>query len=378
MRAINKYLLFSLMIILLAGLCSCKQTVYSEKKLSDETIKKENVASGNEAFSANQGVVGVSIPKWEIQDDGYHNIPDVVAEGKATEVTRTLKAGLRNSPGYKRAKNLIVMVCEGLTQDLIDSSSSRYGEVLLSSFPLSGKTISRFSSSEGEILVDYLRNDLDKTMTGITSSGDVATNSMRRMTTDLGNDASDISVYGAQFNLNPSLVFVMGLGDFDTQFDPNEATYLNEVVKSHGKKVESFEEAISLYRNNNVQFVHASHNETGQVNKLFNIYKDENTMPSFRQETAFSLAWMNDKKDIDGFCLFLSYCSGSPLDDSGVQDFDEGVAVAVKYVLENPDTALLICGCPADGSEAEVCLFGLGKDVSVHNTLFECVSSLFD
>ena len=81
--------------------------------------------------------------------------------------------------------------------------------------------------------------------------------------------------------------------------------------------------------------------------------------------------------DIDGFTLLLSYSPSSDLDASGAKDFDEGVAVAVKYVLENPDTALLICGCPADGSAETVCFYGLGKGVSAQDTLYESVSSLF-
>ena len=101
-------------------------------------------------------------------------------------------------------------------------------------------------------------------------------------------------------------------------------------------------------------------------------------MPSFRQETAFSLAWMQSIMDeIDGFSLLLSYSPSSALDANGVKDFDEGVAIAVKFVLENPDTALLICGCPTDGSAQTVCFYGLGKGVSAQSTLYDSVSALF-
>ena len=81
--------------------------------------------------------------------------------------------------------------------------------------------------------------------------------------------------------------------------------------------------------------------------------------------------------DTEGFSLLLSYSPSSALDAAGARDFDEGVAIAVKYVLENPDTALLICGCPTDGSAQTVCFYGLGKGVSAQSTLYESVSALF-
>jgi len=369
-------ILFSLIaVLLLAGFVSCKQEVAPEKPVSNEKnldsalIEAETISNGEESPTIYAGVSGVKIPAWDISKEGYHNIN--------AGVSKALKAGIKNPPELKGAKNLIVIVCEGLTSDLIESSTTKYGELILNSFPVKGETTSKFTSSSGKLLVDYIRNDQFKTITGIMVHGDTACNSMRRITTTKDNLATAASVYRDQFMLNPPLVYVMGEGDFDDIFSPASAEYLNEVYKSSGKKVDTLGEAIPLYKNNNVHFeADEAHQHDGAVRKLYTIFKSEETLPSFRQEMEFSLAWMQSKKDDDGFCLFSSYSVDS-IDANGVQNFDEGVAVAVRYALENPDTAILVCGCPSDGSEADVCFYGFGKDVSVKGTLYDCVTSLY-
>ena len=354
----NTVILISLVIsLLLAGLCSCKQEVTSPEKNG-------------------------SIPQWEKSTDGLQNLPDIDTSGTGTGVSEALINGLNNPPEFKKAKNLIVIVCEGLTSELIESSTAQYGGLIINSFPKKGNTSSLFTDAEGKLLVDYIRKEeyeggIGKNVTGIMAWGDVACNSIRRIATTSDNATSAASIYDSLFMLNPSLVYVMGKGDFSYQFSRSSENYLNDVFKSKGRKVSTLDEAILLYDNADVVFSAAGHeDEIGYVRKLYTIFDDDNTLPPFRREMAFSLAWMQWKKNSDGFCLFAAYSPSGVLDGAGVKDFDEGVAVAVKFALENPDTAILICGCPADGSQTQVCFYGLGKDVSVKNTLFECVSAL--
>ena len=361
--------------LLLAGFTSCKQDVSpvkptpTEKVLDSKLIEAETIEEGVEKASIDEGVAGVKIPAWDIQKDGYHNIP--------SGITKALKAGLKNPPELKGAKNLIVIVCEGLTSDLIESSTTKYGELILNSFPVKGETKSKFESTSGKLLIDYIRNDQYKTMTGIVAWGDVACNSLRQITTDSDSSAAADSVYYDQFMLNPALRYVMGEGDFDEVFSPGSSEYINEVYKSSGKKVSTLGEAIPLYKNDKVHFQAGDLQHDGRVCKLYTIFEDDSTLPSFRQEAEFSLAWMQSVMDDDGFCLIMSYSPEAALEENGVQNFDEGVAVAVRYALENPDTAILVCGCPSDGSEADVCFYGFGKDVSVMGTLYDCVTSLY-
>ena len=374
-------ILFSLLIaLLLAGFCSCKQEVTPGNKaneLDQKLIDAETISAGSILFASNAGVLGVVIPSWEKMEDGYQNIPEIELSGTKTCVSKALKAGLKNPPELKKAKSLIVMVCEGMTSELIESSVSKYGEILLNSFPVKDNTQSKFTSEDDELLVDYVRNDIYKELSGIVAFGNTATNSLRRMTTTKSNSDSIEDVCTSQFRLNPSLKFVMGEGVFDEMFNEGSSEYLNEVYKSNGKKVETLAEAIPLYKNDNVHFESGDDEHDGPVSKLYTIFESDSTLPSFGQEVAFSIAWMQAKMDEDGFCLLMSYSPSSALDEGGVQDFDEGVAVAVKYALENPDTAILICGCPVDGSEEEVCFCGLGKNLQVKDTFFDCVSSLF-
>ena len=353
-------ILFSLMIVLLlAGICSCKQ------EATPETLE------------LNAGVSGVTIPKWEKGEGGLQNLPDAVVSGTGTGVSEALVSGLKNPPEFQNAHHLIVMVCEGLTPELMESSVAKYGDdLILNSLPVKGTTTSKFTSSSGKLLEDYIINERYKSMTGMVAWGETSTNSLRRMTTSDGNEVSAKQVNYNQFRLSPPLCLVMGKGDFE---DAYASDALNALYKSSAKTTTTLGEAIPYYKDKNVYFYFSeAYQHYGSVEKLYVIFENDATLPSFRQETAFALAWMQSVQDDDGFGLMMSYSPSSPLDETGVQDFDEAVAVAVKFVLENPDTALLICGCPVDGSEASVCFYGLGKGVSARNTLYECVTSLYE
>ena len=348
-------LLISLIaVLLLAGLCACKQEVTPEepKPASDP------------------------IPKWEKSNDGLQNLPDIYPSGTATGVTEALINGLKNPPTFKDAKNLIVIVCEGLTTELIDSVK---GETILKNLPVKGTTTSKFTDAEGKILADYVINDLYKTKTGIASWGELTTNSMRRMTTADGNEVSSAKVSYDQFEPINGISISLTLGKADYSEVNASADQLNEIYKSSAVFTSSLEEAIPLYKKTDYHFYFdEGRQHDGPVNKLYNIYTSLESLPSFRQEAAFSLAWMQSVMiKNDGFALFMSYSPSTALDADGLRDFDEGLAVAVKYVLENPDTVLLVCGCPVDGSVASVPFYGIGKGVSAQSTLYECVSSVF-
>lgn len=341
-------------VLLLAGLSACKQE------------------AATESFKLNAGIPGVNIPAWEKSDEGLQNLPAINTSGTGSGVSGTLLAGLNNPPEFSNAKNLIVMVCEGLTTELIERSSSLYGNLILNSLPVNGTTSSKFSSSLGSPLSEFVKNDLDKLRIGIVSWGDTATNSLRRMTTSFDNDVAKKDVSENQFY---SLYYVMGKGDFADVF-ANDS--LNDFYKGGRVKTSSFKEAVQLYGNEEVPFSapgHETYTMPANKVKLYSVFENDSSLPSFRQEMAFSLAWMQSVMNADGFCLLSSYSPSNELSAEDAKEFDEGVALAVKYVLENPDTALLICGCPADGSVADVCFYGLGNGVAVKSTLFESVSS---
>ncbi len=345
--------LFSLIVILLlAGFCACKQEV------TPEDSKPEPQAAD-------------SIPMWEKSEDGLQNLPDIYPSGTATGVTEALVDGLKNPPSFTSEKNLIVIVCEGLTTELIESSASQ--NLILDDLPINGTTTSKFCDAENKTLVNFLKEDLVKNQTGIVSWGELSTNSMRRMTT---NDGIEVSKAEVSFNQFKLARLTMGKGDFSKV--NSEVDQLNDLHKARAVITSTLEESIPLYMNEEYHFYFdKAHDDYAAVKKLYTIFAGDESLPSFRQEMAFSLAWMQSKSDKNGFALLASYSPSSKLDVAGVKDFDEGVAIAVKYVLENPDTVLMVCGCPVDGSVTNVCFYGLGKGVSALSTLFECVSSLY-
>jgi len=359
MKRVTVILLALMVALLLAGLCSCKQEVPPEPTI-------------------NPGVSGVDIPKWDKSKKGLQNLPDAVLSGTKTGVSDALVNGLKNHPELSKAKNLIVLVCEGLTSELIESSTSEYGELILNSFPVKGTTVSKFSTGEGESAKNIAHlcfYDLYQTQIGVVSWGDLATNSLRRMTTYDGNDAPAKDVYTDQFARPDGFTCVLGLGDFDECYQIDTT---NLIYKNATKPVWNFKDAVPLYKTITHFEMDDEHKKDVYVNRLYSVFKEDDLLPSFRQEVGFALTWCQWKglEMEDGFALLASYSVDGALDENDVQNFDEGVAVAVKYVLENPNTALIVCGCPVDGSEADVCFYGLGKDVSVQKTLYECVNTL--
>lgn len=356
MKRISVILFSLVLVLLLAGLCSCKQEVPPEEPPE-----------------------GLLIPKWEKSTKGLQDLPDAVLYGNDTGVSDDLLNGLKNPPELSNAKNLIVLVCEGLTSELIKSSTEKLGELIINSLPVKGTTVSRFTNGEAgddaSNLAKLCFYEKYQTQIGVVSWGNLATNSLRRMTTYDDNSVDAATVYQDQFARPDGFTCVMGLGDFD---DCYQIDTTNLIYKNATRPVSDLQEAIPLYRTKTHFYMDDEHQKDVYVNRLYSVFKQDDLLPTYRQEVGFSLAWLQWRglDVMDGFALFASYSPDGALDEKGVQDFDEGVAVAVKYVLENPNTALLVCGCPKDGSEAEVCFFGLGKDVSAQQTLYDCVKVL--
>ena len=94
------------------------------------------------------------------------------------------------------------------------------------------------------------------------------------------------------------------------------------------------------------------------ANKFARFDTDNSKFPNLQQMTAYALAWLDahDKSD-QGFVVMIENTytdhfghGNTPLDGSAntygivkeVQSTDEAVAIALKYVLEHPDTALIV------------------------------------
>ena len=261
MKRKTVFLISLIAVLLLAGLCACKQDVAPEEPKP----------------------IGDPIPKWEKSNDGLQNLPDIYPSGTATGVTEALINGLKNPPVFKNAKNLIVIVCEGLTSDLIESSATQYGELILKSFPVKGTTTSKFTDTDGKLLVDYLANDQFKSKIGIVSWGELSTNSMRRMTTHDGNDVSKAEVSFNQFNpiedvagnqTSARIAMTVGKGDFSKVH--TDADQTNQIYKSSAVINSTLADAIPLYKKDDVYFyLDESKNHYSAVNILYTIFEND-------------------------------------------------------------------------------------------------------
>ena len=96
----------------------------------------------------------------------------------------------------------------------------------------------------------------------------------------------------------------------------------------------------------------------GIANKFARFDTDNDKFPNLQQITAYAISWLDahDKSD-KGFIVMIENTytdhfghGNTPLDGSAntygivkeVQSTDEAVAIALKYVLEHPDTALIV------------------------------------
>ncbi|MCR5764472.1 MAG: hypothetical protein K6G09_00695, partial [Treponema sp.] len=160
-------------------------------------------------------------------------------------------------------------------------------------------------------------------------------------------------------------------------------SYVNEIYKSSYKYTPNFKEAVDCYNNNEVFFEgfddYAHKDKKTRASAVLNIFDSSvSVYPSAVQSVKFGLAWTESKAvPEDGFA-FVFYDSAKREDkEAALKNFDESVSVAAKYVLENPDTILIVTSAALDGSTIPAFMLGnnieSGKDAA---TLLDYVKTV--
>ena len=328
---------------------------------------------------------------WTSKDEGTVTVPDAVLQGdfetEVTNVTPELKQALATAiatPDYfKDPKNIIVIISDGMGITHVRASEVWSGELIMTQLPNIGasKTLTREgiytdSAAGGTALstgykttklfaaMDAEGNDLKSVselareqgkLVGIVTNAELAdatpaVYSIHNKNRSQGGTkmCEQEVVFGAD------LFMGNGYGDYSTYFS-STSNELYPITQANNMKlyrqasdlVNHFDDDIKMW----AVF-------GGTANKFARFDTTSKNYPNLQQMTAYALAWLDahDKED-NGFIVMIEntytdhFGHGNvPSDGSDntygivkeVQSTDEAVAIALKYVLEHPDTALIV------------------------------------
>ena len=328
---------------------------------------------------------------WTSKDEGTVTVPDAVLQGdfetEVTNVTPELKQALATAiatPDYfKDPKNIIVIISDGMGITHVRASEVWSGELIMTQLPNIGasKTLTREgiytdSAAGGTALstgykttklfaaMDAEGNDLKSVselareqgkLVGIVTNAELADATPAVYSIHNKNRSQGWTkmceqevVFGAD------LFMGNGYGDYSTYFS-STSNELYPITQANNMKlyrqasdlVNHFDDDIKMW----AVF-------GGTANKFARFDTTSKNYPNLQQMTAYALAWLDahDKED-NGFIVMIEntytdhFGHGNvPSDGSDntygivkeVQSTDEAVAIALKYVLEHPDTALIV------------------------------------
>ena len=235
--------------------------------------------------------------------------------------------------------NVLVLVLEKYSGQGLDFSSYK-----------NHWTVEKFCNADDERNLAEKAKDAWKSIGFVTNSS-CANKNFALATThcEPEENAFDLqSVCEQQFYLFPQ--FLSGLGDFEDLFDPSSDAYLNEVFKSRGKLVTTFEEASSVYKNENVEFVFGNEKKYSPVKKLF--YIPETKEKQFDSLTEFSIDYMESVSDEYGFLCFMQYVPEDSVSDSDdCNSFMSAVKIAEEKQKNISSSVLVVAVTDAQSEQ---------------------------
>ena len=383
-----------------------------------------------------------TIPEWSEPDAGTVTVPDAVLAGdfktKVTNVTPELKAALAEAiadPDYfKDVKNVIVIISDGMGISHVKASEVWSGELIMTMLPNVGasktktrevtitdsaaggtalstgyKTTRLFVSmdAEGNNLksVSELAREQGK-LVGIVTNAELADATPADYSIHNKNRSQSWTktceqevVFGAD------LFMGNGYSDYSAYF--NKSNELYPITVSNDMKL--YNKAADIVSN----FTDSSKMWAvfgATANQFARFDTTSTSYPNLQQMTAYAISWLDYQDRTNnsekGFMVMIENTytdhfghGKTPLDGSDntfgivkeVQSTDEAVAIALKYVLEHPDTALIvtadhetgdtylgtgwqedftmISASSGDHSAQNVPVFAIGKGTDKLNTL---------
>ena len=341
--------------------------------------------------SKDEGTVDTSKINLVLEGDGKTNVTNVTPELKAA-----LAAAVADLDYFKDVKNIIIIISDGMGVTHVQASEYWSGELIMTQLPNVG--ISMTDTRERES--GTIKNDITDSAAGGTalSTGYKTTKLFAAMDAE-GNNLKSVSelareqdklvgivtnaeladatpaVYSIH-NKNRSqgwtkmcqqqIVFgadlFMGNGrdDYQGYFD-----YTNElypfVTANNMKRWSTAVKVVEHFADDTRMWAIFN----GTANQFARFDTADAKFPNLQQMTAYALAWLDSHDTSDkGFVVMIEntytdhFGHGNDLSElkkegftdpantygivKEVQSTDEAVAIALKYVLEHPDTALIV------------------------------------
>ncbi|MCR5442315.1 MAG: alkaline phosphatase [Sphaerochaetaceae bacterium] len=339
-----------------------------------------------------------TIPAWSEPDAETVSVPASVLKGdmtkEVTNVTPELKAALAEAvadPTYfKNPKNIIVIISDGMGISHVQASEKYSGELIMTRLPNVGAA----DVATRERYEELLKSDITDSAAGGTalSTGYKTTKLFAAMDAE-GNELKSVSelareqgklvgivtnaeladatpaVYSIH-NKNRSqgwtkmceqevvfgadLFMGNGYGDYSSYFNSGNELY---PYTSDIKLYKDAAEIVSHFADDSKMWAVFG----GTANKFARFDTTSKSYPNLQQMTAYALSWLDYQDSTNnsdkGFVVMIENTytdhfghGNTPNDGSAntfgivkeVQSTDEAVAIALKYVLEHPDTALIV------------------------------------
>ena len=346
-------------------------------------------------------------PMWTSKDANTVTVPDAVLQGDGvsatTNVTDELKQALAtalNTPNYfKPAKNVIIIISDGMGITHVQASEKWSGDLIMTRLPYVGASITSTRERDGGILKDDITDSAAggtalatgyKT-TKLFSSMDAEGNNLKSVS-ELARKKGKLvgivtnaeladatpAVYSIhnkhrsqgwtkicqqQVVFGADLFMGNGAEEYINYFD--SGNFLYKFVQANNMAAYMTpEEMISHFGDNKKMWAlfPATSNKFARFDTTTPIY------PNLQQMTAYALSWLEAHDNEDkGFVVMIENTytdhfghGNNPEDGSDntfgivkeVQSTDEAVAIALKYVLEHPDTALIVTADHETGDTA--------------------------
>ena len=331
-------------------------------------------------------------PVWTTKDENTvdtSNISLVLGGDGKTEVTNVtpeLKAALAEAlatPDYfKDVKNIIIIISDGMGISHVQASEYWSGELIMTKLPNVGAsmTLTRegittdscaggtaistgYKTTSGFINMDAEGNNL-KTVTELAREKGMLVGIVTNAELEDATPA-DFSVHSKNrvqgWTKNRQMQIVFGADLFMGNSGNEYNNDINGVMKDFAEPglghYTSGSKVVSNFNNDKNTKMWALFDTTANEFARFDTTK-KTTLPNLQQMTAYAISWLDaHEKEDQGFIIMIEntytdhFGHGKiPYDGSTntygivkeVQSTDEAVAIALKYVLEHPDTALIV------------------------------------
>jgi hypothetical protein len=371
----------------LLGLCLVAAFFVSCKQPEGENGNTMELKIGKFTLALDAGV-SCKTPDWTKNPKGNQSLPAVIENGSASNVNANIMTGIKKLPANDiSVKNVIFMFYENLNDDLIESTEEKYGELITNDLPqkltFTAQKLDE-NKNEDNVIGFYLTDSCYKKI-GYATTDLISNSVFRQFKGTYGSDSSDLDLVNHMIIELPRPIFMLARDTANENTKSvcsvSSSSYVNEIYKSEYKYTSDFKEAVDCYNNEEVLFQGFSGHPDKKVSVrgVFNVFDSSVTVyPSAVQSLKLGLALTESKADPEDGFAFVFYDSAKRDDkEAALKNFDESVAVAAKYVLENPDTILIVTSAALDGSKIPAFMLGnsveKGKDAA---TLLDFVKTV--